>query len=117
MSKKLKSLNKKISTVNQNTKNRYSVSLTKQTSNVKASTSSSAAAADKNQFFFPSIPNYKDSPKSGSDADVFVDVESIDDRGYSLSQSMQASKKSSLKANVDMAEYESDSGNPYNEDF
>ena len=83
-----------------------------------------------NQLFFPPVKSHKDSPKSGSDADVFVDVESIDDRSYASLVGQQrgvVSKGSRVddddydvieedESNVEMGEYESDV-NVYNEEF
>jgi hypothetical protein len=46
------------------------------------------------QFFFASMPSNKNSPRSGSDAEVFVDVESIDDRGFSFGKQKTSINKS-----------------------
>lgn len=116
LSKQLKTLNKKIST---NQKNRISHSSTpnmKQQASARPSTSGSVTKKNK-EFFFPKIQNHKDSPRSGSDADVFVDVESIDDRGYSLQMLRDKRKMNdggSERGKVEMSEYDD---NPYNEDF
>lgn len=45
------------------------------------------------QFFFASMPSNKNSPRSGSDAEVFVDVESIDDRGFPLLNHVNFNRK------------------------
>lgn len=58
-------------------------SMSKQIDGSKPCTSASALVSSKNKNL-SQISRHKDSPRSGSDADVFVDVESIDERGYSL---------------------------------
>ncbi len=123
LSKKLKSLNRKMSTkmpVQQQQRQMMSG---------KAGTSTGGMLKKNNQLFFPPV-SHKDSPRSGSDADVFVDVESIDDRGYAnlIGQHRGVSSKGGLvedddedvveedQSNVEMGEYESDV-NVYNEEF
>ncbi len=95
----------------------------------KAGESSGSMLKKNNQLFFPTM-SHKDSPKSGSDADVFVDVESIDDRSYANLIGQQRGRISrenrianenddvidEYQSNIEMGEYESDV-NVYNEDF
>jgi len=134
LSKKLKSLNKKMSTTMKGStkmpvQQQHQQQQQKQMMSGKAGTSSGGMLKKNNQLFFPPV-SHKDSPRSGSDADVFVDVESIDDRGYAnlIGQHRGVSSKGDLiedddedvieedQSNVEMGEYESDV-NVYNEEF
>ena len=114
LTKKLKTLNKKIITNNAQPR--------PASGNERLSANMPGLSKKSKQFFFPSMASNKNSPRSGSDADVFVDVESIDDhRGFShVNMSNKVNTKNN-RANVMQQERrlveQNEDENAYNQNY